>query len=93
MTVGAALDRRLMQPALVALARAVAGGMAVDAARIGQHFSEFGKDGGRPCVGIGNRGEAFRRGQRVRSGLRSCVTGQQAQTERGERSENPKPRF
>ena len=39
----AALDRRLMQAALVALARAIAGWMAVHAARVGQHFTGLGK--------------------------------------------------
>jgi hypothetical protein len=44
-TIDAARDRRLMQPALVALARAVAGRMAVNAARMRQHLAELGEDG------------------------------------------------
>src|SRR5262249_55045649 len=43
MTVGAALDRRLVEPTLFALARVVAGWMAVHAARVRQHFSELGE--------------------------------------------------
>src|SRR5450830_329215 len=42
-TVRPPLDRRLMEPAQFALVRAVAGGMAVDAALIGQHFPELSK--------------------------------------------------
>ena len=41
MTVGTALHRRLVKAALFALARVVAGRMAVHAARIRQHFSEL----------------------------------------------------
>jgi len=40
-TVGTALDRRLVKPALFALARAVAGRVAVHTARIRQNFSEL----------------------------------------------------
>jgi hypothetical protein len=39
--VGTALDRRLVGPALFALARAVAGGVAVHTARVRQDFSEL----------------------------------------------------
>lgn len=39
-----ALDRRLMQTAGSALARAVAGRVAVDAARMLQHLAKFGKE-------------------------------------------------
>jgi len=42
-TVRAARDGRLVQPAQIALARAVAGGMAVGAARMSQHLAEFSK--------------------------------------------------
>ena len=38
-----AFDRRLMEPAGVALARAVAGRMAIHAARMGQHLAELGE--------------------------------------------------
>jgi hypothetical protein len=41
MTIGTALHRRLVEPTLFALARAIAGWMAVHAARIRQHFSEL----------------------------------------------------
>src|ERR1700694_1758953 len=78
MTVNAALDGRLVQPALITLARAVAGRMAANAARMRQHLAEFGEYCHRPCVRVGDRGKAFRRRQRVRSGLRSRVTGQHA---------------
>jgi hypothetical protein len=43
MTVGTPCDRRLVWTTVFALARAVAGWMAVDTARIGQHFAEFGE--------------------------------------------------
>jgi hypothetical protein len=41
MTVGTALHRRLVEAALFALLRVVAGWMAVHTARIRQHFSEL----------------------------------------------------
>src|ERR1700751_8734 len=45
-----AFDRRLMQTPDVALARAIAGGMAVHTARVGQHFAGFSEQsrGSRP---------------------------------------------
>ena len=43
MTVGAAHDWRLVEPALFTLARAVAGRMAVDAARMRKHLAELGE--------------------------------------------------
>jgi hypothetical protein len=43
LTVGTALDRRLVRTALFSLARAIAGRMAVDAARMRQHLSELGE--------------------------------------------------
>src|SRR5919108_1561273 len=43
MTVGTALDRRLMEATLFSLARAIAGRMAIHAARMRQHFSELGE--------------------------------------------------
>ena len=55
MTVRAAHDRRLVQPALVALARAVAGRMAVDAARMGQHLAELGEHRRRPRRRVADR--------------------------------------
>src|SRR5262249_17842256 len=54
MAVGAARDRRLMELRIVALPRAVAGGMAVGAARMRQHLAELGEDRGRSLLGIGN---------------------------------------
>ena len=66
MTVRAALDRRLVQPALLALARAVAGRMAVHAARMGQHLAELGEQRRRPRRRVADRGEALRRREPVR---------------------------
>ena len=43
MTIGTALDRRLVEPALFALVGVIAGWMTVHTARMGQHFAEFGK--------------------------------------------------
>jgi hypothetical protein len=42
-TVGTALDRRLVEPTLFALAWAVAGGMTIHAARTRQHLAKFGE--------------------------------------------------
>jgi hypothetical protein len=70
----AALDRRLMQTPDVALTRAIAGGMAVHTARMGQHFAGLGEQscGARrriaDCVEAGNARETFRR--TVRNGRR-----------------------
>ncbi len=93
MTVNAALDGRLVQPALVTLARAVAGRMAVNTARMGQHLAELGEHGRRPRVRVRDRAKTFRRSQRVRGGLRSCVPGMHAHGKRCDRNECLKPRF
>ena len=41
MSIGATLDRRLVEPAHVTLARTVAGGMTVQTARMRQHLAQF----------------------------------------------------
>src|SRR5262245_63005992 len=53
MTIRAPCDRRLVPTALFSLAWVVAGWMAVDAARMRQHFSELREHcrGSRRCVG------------------------------------------
>src|ERR1700722_8915810 len=56
-SVRAALDRRLMEPHHIPLARAVAGGMAIHAARVGQHFAEFAEKRRRPCCRVRGRCE------------------------------------
>src|SRR6516162_5718631 len=53
------IDGRLMQAADVALTRAIAGGMAVHAARVVQHFGGLGEQGRRSRRGIADRGEAI----------------------------------
>ncbi len=45
MTVRSALDRRLMQSTGLALERAIARGMTVDAARVRQHLAQLGEQG------------------------------------------------
>src|SRR6266851_7958500 len=60
MTVGATRDRRLMQPAFVALVWTVAGRMAVNTARMHQHLAELGEHGRRPRLRVRDRGEALR---------------------------------
>ena len=65
-TVRTARDRRLMQPAQIALTRTVAGRMAIDAARMGEHLAEFGEDRRRPRLGVADRCKAFRRCELVR---------------------------
>jgi hypothetical protein len=62
-SVRAAFDRRLMQPCGVALARTVAGGMTVEAARVGQHFAELDEHGRRPRRRVADAGEALRCGE------------------------------
>lgn len=79
MAVGAARHRRLMKAGIVALVRSVAGGMAVGAARMRQHFSELGENRGRALFGVGNACEAFGRGEavarRVDGGIACAKTG------------------
>src|SRR5258708_11433669 len=48
MTVNAAFDGRLVQPALVTLARPVPGRMAGNTARLGPHLARLGEHGPRP---------------------------------------------
>src|ERR1700694_4477952 len=91
MTVGAALDGRLVKPALVTLARAVAGRMAVNTAWMGQHLAELGEHGCRPRIRVGDRAKAFRRSQSIRNGLRSCVTRRHAHSKCCDRNEDLKP--
>jgi hypothetical protein len=75
MAVRTALDRRLMQPALVALARAIAGRMTVDAARMSQDFAQLREYCRRARGGIA-RGKALRWREAVRSGTVCCVGSQ-----------------
>ena len=77
MTVRAAHHRRLMQPALVTLMRAVGGRMAIHAARIGQHPAEFGEHRGRALIDIADR-KTFRGCQRVCLVAETRVARQQA---------------
>src|SRR5262249_19140230 len=74
MTVGTALDRRLVQPTVFALARTVAGWMAVHTTRTLQHFCKLGEHRRRSLRRIGDRGEALGRCEAlwlVGSGVRS----------------------
>src|SRR3954469_18882373 len=48
MSIGATLDRRLVEPAHVTLTRTVAGGMTVQTARMRQHLAQFGEYRRRP---------------------------------------------
>ena len=79
--VGAAFDRRLMQPRHVALARAVAGRMAIETARVGQHFAELGEIGGRPRLLIADRRKALDAGEAVWRGVRNRLGGQRGRRE------------
>src|ERR1700722_3671361 len=93
MPVHAARDRRLMQPALVALARTVPGRMAIDAARMGQHFSELDEIRHRSLIRRGDRREAVRRRKLVRRRLGDGVIGQHAHRQRRDRHENSTAQF
>ena len=57
MPIGAARDRRLMQPAEIALPRTIAGRMAVGAARMGQHLAKFGEHRRLSGIRIGNEAQ------------------------------------
>ena len=82
MTVRAPHDRRLVQPALFTLMRAVAGRMAVDAARMGQHFAEsVNKAADRALVSPIAAKLSGPQAHAARS--RGRVTGQHAHRERG----------
>src|SRR5207302_2020864 len=65
-TIRAALDRRLVQAALIALTRAIAGRVTVDASGMREDLAQFGEERGRALIDIGNRGKTFRWGQTVR---------------------------
>src|SRR5258705_3341401 len=56
-----ARDRWLVKPAFICLMWAVAGRMAIDAARMGQHLAEFGEHGGRAGLRVADCGKALRR--------------------------------
>ena len=60
MAVRASLDWRLMKASLVALARVVAGRVAVNAAWMGQHFAELAEQCGRPLRGVRDGSKALR---------------------------------
>src|ERR1700704_3407824 len=73
MAVRAASDRRLMQPAFVALPWTIAVRMAVGATRMGQHFAKFSEHGRRPRVGVGDRRKALGACQRGSCGFGNGV--------------------
>jgi hypothetical protein len=93
MAIRSAHDRRLVQPALVALSRTLARRMAVGATRMGQHFAEFGEHGRRPRFYIRNRRKAVGACKRMRRGLGGRVTREHAHRERGGSDEKLKPRL
>src|SRR5262249_11529326 len=80
----AALDRRLVQAAKIALARAITDRMAVDAPRMRQHLAEFGKQCRRTLLYAGDRGKAFRRRQPLRCLLRGAISGAQYRQHAGQ---------
>ena len=61
--VGAPFDRRLMKSRRVALARAVASGVAIETAGAGQHLAELSKISGRPRSRIADRRKALDAGE------------------------------
>src|SRR5258705_11511075 len=61
-----ARDRWLVKPAFICLMWAVAGRMAIDAARMGQHLAEFGEHGGRAGLRVADCGKALRRCETIR---------------------------
>jgi hypothetical protein len=71
--IGAAHDQRLMRSALISLARAVARGMTVHAARMLQHLAGFLDQRSRTRVAIGNAGKVGGRAQVASSGLRTWL--------------------
>ena len=64
-------DRRLMWSRGVALARAIAGRMAIEAPRTGQHLAEFGEISCRPRLLIADRRKAFDAGEAVSRRIRN----------------------
>jgi hypothetical protein len=80
MTVRTALDRWLVEPGHVALARTVTGGMAVQTTRVRKHLAKFREYRRRPGRRIAYRGEALGRreaGRWLRNGVRRRGAGQQ----------------
>ena len=79
-SVGAALDRRLMQPRHIALARAVARRMAIHAARVGQHFAELGEECHRPRRGVWDRRKTVHAREAVSAAASSATARQNARS-------------
>jgi hypothetical protein len=80
MTVRTALDRWLVEPGHVALARTVTGGMAVQTTRVRKHLAKFREYRRRPGRRIAYRGEALGRreaGRWLGNGVRRRGAGQQ----------------
>src|SRR6266404_4359655 len=92
MAIRAALDRRLVQTALIALTRAIALGVAVDASRIREHLAEFGKQGDRALFYVTDRRKTVWCGQGVRGGISGKSTYHNAH-QRHDGSENFRPQF
>src|SRR5262245_44576543 len=68
-SVSAALDRRLVEPRHVALARTVAGGMAVQTTRMRQHLAQFREYRRRPGRRIADGRKAFDAREIMRRGV------------------------
>ena len=71
-----------MQPRHVSLARAVSGRMAIEAARVGQHFAELGEIGGRPRLLVADRRKAVDAGEAARRGVRNRLGGERGRRDR-----------
>src|SRR6266436_2880953 len=84
-----ALDRRLVKPAFICLMWAVAGRMAINAARMGQHLAKLREHGGRARLRVADRPEALGRSQCVGRGLRGRVTRQHACRQGRNRNQYP----
>ena len=80
-----ALDRRLVQPAMLALVRTIAGGVAVQAARMGEDLAELGEIGLGTLSFIGDGREAGERPQAARRLRRGIDIAGWQQRQHGER--------
>src|SRR5262245_47107369 len=84
-------DGRLVWTPMLALARSIAGRMAVHAAGMREHLSQFSKICRRTLLFIGNRREAFRRLQAVGRSLSHRMSKHQHDEAR-QRCQNKKPK-
>src|SRR5712671_5412496 len=90
-TIRAALDGRLVKPADVALARIVAGRVAVEAAWMSQNLAKLGKQRRRSGRRVADRCKALRAREMIRRAVRDGVCGEYAHRQTHDRNDELNP--